>query len=233
AKELMESLGASFIVTGEVLGQRPMSQNIRAMKIIEKEAGVEGYVLRPLSAKLLEPTIPEKMGWVDRESLFAIKGRSRKVQIALAHKLGIYEFPNAAGGCLLTDPIFSKRLKDLLTHTPNPTLNDIELLKVGRHFRLSPQAKLVVGRDKLENQKILLLKLPSDFILKVNEFVGPISLVRGELNDDLLNLAASITVRYSDAPKDRPVLVDVKKEERSWELRVTSIDEERIKPYRI
>ncbi|MDW8045446.1 MAG: tRNA (5-methylaminomethyl-2-thiouridylate)-methyltransferase, partial [Nitrososphaerota archaeon] len=132
-----------------------------------------------------------------------------------------------------TDPIFSKRLKDLLTHTPNPTLNDIELLKVGRHFRLSPQAKLVVGRDKLENQKILLLKLPSDFILKVNEFVGPISLVRGELNDDLLNLAASITVRYSDAPKDRPVLVDVKREERSWELRVTSIDEERIKPYRI
>ncbi|MEM2750705.1 MAG: hypothetical protein QXH53_03430 [Nitrososphaerales archaeon] len=233
AKELMEKIGASFIVTGEVLGQRPMSQNAKAMKIIEREAGVEGYVLRPLSAKLLELTIPEKMGWVNREALLAIRGRSRKAQIELAHKLGINEVPNPAGGCLLTDPAFSKRLKDLLQYNPNPTLNDIELLKLGRHFRLSSKAKLIVGRNKVENQKLLLLHSPSDFILEVEGFMGPISLLRGIVDNDLLNLAASITVRYSDAPKDRSVMVNVKSEGKNWKLLANIIDEDKIKTYRI
>jgi len=124
----------SFVATGDVLGERPMSQNKQALELIEKEAGLAGYLLRPLSAKLLKPTIPEKLGWVDREKLLDIRGRSRKRQIALAQKYKIKKYPTPAGGCLLTDLEFGKRLKELFKIYPKCDGNDIELLKLGRHF---------------------------------------------------------------------------------------------------
>ncbi|MEW6007462.1 MAG: hypothetical protein AB1595_04845 [bacterium] len=159
AKAYMEELGASFVISGEVLGERPMSQRRRAMEIIEQDSGLTGLVLRPLSAKLFSPTIPEKEGWVEREKLLAITGRSRKPQMKLAEDLGITDYPCPAGGCLLTDPKFASKMKDLLKYNPDFTMNDVWLLKLGRHFRLSHLTKLIVGRNEKENKGIKQLSL--------------------------------------------------------------------------
>ncbi|MEP0826850.1 MAG: tRNA (5-methylaminomethyl-2-thiouridylate)-methyltransferase [Nitrososphaera sp.] len=210
AKEHMERTGADFVITGEVLFQRPMSQNNRALNIIEKEAGMEGKVLRPLSAKHLPPTDAEKAGLIKRENLGDIKGRSRKGQLALAKHFGIAEPPNAAGGCLLTDPAFSKRVEDIMEHSADiPTLNDIELLKVGRHFRLTPDAKLVVGRNKDENEVIKALVVEGDAVIETKDHVGPTCILRGKHDDDLVARAAAIALRYSDAPKDVKSIVRI------------------------
>lgn len=198
AKAYMEEVKADFIITGEVLGQRPMSQYRRAMKIIEEESGLAGLVLRPLSAKLLEPTLPEQRGWVNREYLLSISGRSRKPQISLAHSLQINEYPCAAGGCLLTDKQFAKRLKDLLTFTKNPTLNDIQLLKVGRHFRLSEKLKVIVGRNEEENKRLAILAEDEDIKLTVVNGKGPFVICRGIMTQDALLKSASIAAKYAD-----------------------------------
>ncbi|MEM2855891.1 MAG: hypothetical protein QW416_02155 [Candidatus Nitrosocaldaceae archaeon] len=200
AKKYMEEIGAEFIITGEVLGQRPMSQNKRALKIIELEGDLEGKVLRPLSGKNLEPIEAEKKGIIDRNKLLSIRGRSRKTQFRLAKELGIVEYPNAAGGCLLTDPQFSKRVKDLLKYVNKPTLNDIELLKIGRHFRLD-NSKLIVGRNKEENEKIKALALDDDILLETRDYKGPVGLLRKDPND--IMQASMIVLRYSDAPKNK------------------------------
>ena len=197
AKKYMEESGAAFIVTGEVLGQRPMSQRRDAMQLIEKEAGLGGLVLRPLSAKVLPITIPEREGWVDREKMLKFQGRSRKPQIELANHYGIHDYPCPAGGCLLTDPGFAKRMKDLMVHVPNFSLNDVHLLKMGRHFRFSNGVKLVVGRNEEENQKIKTYSLEKDFLLKVSGFPGPLSLLRGKLDEGDIEKAAAITAHYS------------------------------------
>jgi tRNA-uridine 2-sulfurtransferase len=199
AKAYMEESGAAFIVTGEVLGQRPMSQRKDAIHLIEKEAGLEGIILRPLSAKVLPTTIPEKEGWVDRVKLLKFHGRSRKPQIELAEHYGIHDYPCPAGGCLLTDPGFAKRMKDLMVHVPNFSLNDVHLLKMGRHFRLSPGVKLVVGRNEEENQKIQTFAQGEDILLKVSNFPGPLSLLRGKLDQENIERAAAITAHYSKA----------------------------------
>ena len=199
AKAYMEESGAAFIVTGEVLGQRPMSQRRDAMRLIEKEAGLEGFILRPLSAKVLPVTVPEKEGWVDREKLLKIQGRSRKPQIEMADHYGIHDYPCPAGGCLLTDSGFSKRMKDLMVHDPAFSLNDVHLLKMGRHFRFSHEVKLVVGRQEEENQKIQTFAQGEDVLLKVSSFPGPLSLLRGKLDEGDIEKAAAITAHYSKA----------------------------------
>jgi tRNA-specific 2-thiouridylase len=199
AKAYLEETGASFIVTGEVLGERPMSQRRDAMRLIEKEAGLDGLILRPLSAKLLPVSIPEKEGWVDREKLLKIQGRSRKPQIQLADHFGIRDYPCPAGGCLLTDPGFAKRMKDLILYHPDFFLNDVHLLKLGRHFRLSPKLKLVVGRNEEENQKVQTFSQEGDILFKVSRYPGPLSLLRGEAGETDIENAAAITVRYSKA----------------------------------
>jgi tRNA-uridine 2-sulfurtransferase len=203
AKEHMKKTNADFVITGEVLFQRPMSQNNRALHIIEKETSMERKVLRPLSAKHLPPTDAEEMGLINRENMGDIKGRSRKGQLTLAKHFGISEPPNAAGGCLLTDPSFSKRVKDILDHCADiPTLNDIELLKVGRHFRIRHDAKLVVGRNKDENEVIKSLVADGDIIIEVKDYVGPTCILRCKNYDDSLVIkCAAIAARYSDAPK--------------------------------
>ena len=179
AAEYMREIGGSFLFTGEVLGQRPMSQHRRAIDIIDKESGVAGLILRPLSARLFAETVSEKEGWVDRESLLAISGRSRKPQIALASQKGINDFRCPAGGCLLTDAHFARRLKNYLDNIEKPSCADIPLLKVGRHFRLENGETIVVARDDREGLRLLELRRHGSTILAPNNFSGPVVLFRG------------------------------------------------------
>jgi len=199
ARDFREMTGADFIITGEVLGQRPMSQRRDSLDIIDREAGLKGLVLRPLSAQLLKPTIPEERGIVDRELLYNFSGRSRKPQMALAREFGLTEYPAPAGGCLLTEPNYSYRLRELLAHDPNPSLLDLRLLRVGRHFRLSPGCKIIVGRNKTENENLLKLAESGDALVRVLGHGSPLTLVRGGGDGDILLTAASICARYSDA----------------------------------
>lgn len=196
AGEYMKESGASFIITGEVLGERPMSQRLEAMKLIETQSGLEGMIVRPLSAALLEPSIPEKEGWIDRSKLLAIRGRSRKPQIELAASYNIKNYPCPAGGCLLTDRIFASRMRDLVEHVPDFTINDVNLLKVGRHFRLSPGVKAVVGRDEAECSRIEALNREKDILLEDADRPGPLTLIRGEADQKEIELAAAIAARY-------------------------------------
>jgi hypothetical protein len=203
ARQHMEETGAAFVFTGEVLGQRPMSQHHRAMRIIERESGLEGRLLRPLSARLLEPTVPEREGVVDRDQLLAIEGRSRRPQMTLAEEWGISDYPCPAGGCRLTDPGFARRMRDLVRFRPDFDLKDVLLLRVGRHFRISPWAKAVAGRDEGENQAILMWKGDGDILFEVAGCGSPVTLLRGRAGEDEILLAAAITARYSDAGGDQ------------------------------
>jgi len=192
-----------FLATGDVLGERPFSQNKNALELIEKKSGVESYLLRPLSAKLLKETIPEKEKWIDREKLKDFQGRSRKRQIALAREWKIKNYPTPAGGCLLTDPSFSVRVRELIKKWPNCNIDDIALLKVGRHF-WEGSIKIIVGRNEGENIMIEKLKRKGDIILKPKTFKGPTILIRRkekELDSDelleSLKMAKNLMIRYS------------------------------------
>ncbi|MCX8189081.1 MAG: tRNA 4-thiouridine(8) synthase ThiI [Nitrososphaeria archaeon] len=207
AKKIMEEEKADFIATGEVLGQRPFSQTITYLKRIDSEADVEGLVLRPLSAKLLPETIPEKLGLVDRERLFGIRGKSRKVQLDLAKSFGITDYPSPAGGCLLTEPAFGRRFNDLKNHNPNFSLKDTILLKFGRHFRINDDTKVIIGRNKEENEEMIKYVEPEDIVFEVVEYKGPVGLYFGRVEESLLLRAASIIVAYSKAPKNTLIKV--------------------------
>ncbi|UNC90671.1 tRNA 4-thiouridine(8) synthase ThiI [Candidatus Contubernalis alkaliaceticus] len=232
AGQYMEKIGAQFIITGEVLGERPKSQNYKALEIVARESGYEGLLLRPLSARQLSPTIPEQKGWVDREKLGDIQGRSRKPQMALAKKYELKEYPSPAGGCLLTVEGFSQKLKDLLADNPDPQRLEIELLKVGRHFRLAPGIKLVVGRNHEENNTIESLAQLGDRILKAANIPGPTALYRGE--GDYLPTAAALTARYSDAEGESvPVIVTRVGKEGQEEITVKPLEDKKIAVLRI
>lgn len=196
AKEYMGEVGASFLVTGEVLGERPMSQRRDALNIIEKNAGVRGILLRPLSAKLLPPTLPEQEGVVDREKLFDIRGRSRKPQFALAKQFGIKEYPNPSGGCLLTDPGFTKRVRDLIAHE-GLTVEGLRLLKTGRHFRIGEATKLIIGRDDGENEELAPLAKNGDVCFRLKDHEGPFSILRGPLDEEMIKLSAEIIAQHT------------------------------------
>ncbi|HIE06042.1 MAG TPA: DUF814 domain-containing protein, partial [bacterium (Candidatus Stahlbacteria)] len=208
AKEMMDEFGASFLITGDVVGQRPMSQNKKALAEIEKSSGVEGILLRPLSARILPMTIPEKKGWVDRARLYGISGRSRKVQFQLAERFGVKNFPQPAGGCLLTDPIYSRKVKDLIDHKILNTDN-ITLLKIGRHFRIGEQSRLIVGRNKEENEQLPHLTKSGDLVLTVSSIPGPTAILRGIANREILKIATGIVARYSDH-SNRSVKIEIK-----------------------
>jgi tRNA U34 2-thiouridine synthase MnmA/TrmU len=240
AKEHMEKIGADFIITGEVLGQRPMSQNGNALKIIENETQTNGKIVRPLSFRHLPVTDAEVQGLVKREKLGDIKGRSRRGQLQLAKKYDIADPPNAAGGCLLTDPAFSKRVRDLYDHSKDtpPDMNDVELLKIGRHFRLSDNTKLIVGRNKLENEILESLKLEDDIIIEVSNHVGPTCLLRTKKQSQKeIEIAASTALRYSDSPKDELSNVRVrmgpKNDDEEKELKVNPIEDKILNQMRI
>jgi tRNA U34 2-thiouridine synthase MnmA/TrmU len=208
AKAIMEAEEADFVFTGEVLGQRPKSQRRDTLRIIERESGLDGRLLRPLSAKLLPPTIPEREGLVDRERLEAISGRSRGRQMELAEELGIEDYPQPAGGCCyLTDESFGKKFFDVLDareaagEERRIRREDVVLLSTGRHFRLSPRAKLVVGRTEVENA-LLEHHVDGRARLEARDVLGPVALVEGEPTWEERVLAARIVARYGKG-KDR------------------------------
>ncbi|MDD3274567.1 MAG: tRNA 4-thiouridine(8) synthase ThiI [Candidatus Omnitrophica bacterium] len=198
AKELMVSLGAGFVVSGEVLGQRPMSQNKQSLRLIQEKSGLGELLLRPLSAHFFPPSLAEKNGWVRREDLLDFNGRLRTPQMRLADKLGLRDYATPAGGCLLTDPCFSKRLSGLIKRE-GLTLDNLELLKIGRHFRLGDKTRLVVGRDEKENLLLKQLARSGDYLFSPPEdLAGPDSLARGAMDEELIFLASQITSAYAD-----------------------------------
>ncbi|OPX39373.1 MAG: tRNA 4-thiouridine(8) synthase ThiI [Desulfobacteraceae bacterium 4484_190.1] len=209
AGEMLDKEGTAFVITGEVLGQRPMSQNIKALSMVAHESGLGALLLRPLSAGHLPPTIPEEKGWVKRELLMDFHGRSRKPQIALAKRLNINDYPNPAGGCLLTEKGFSRRLKDLISFSSPLLVSEIELLKLGRHFRINAGTKLVAGRNEKENELIHSLSGDQDIILTTISVPGPVVLVSGDLSDLSFEISAAITAAYSDAEDGREIPVRI------------------------
>lgn len=202
----MQDIGANFLITGEVLGERPMSQNKASLGLVAKLSGYQGLILRPLSAQLLTPTIPETQGWVDRSKLLDISGRGRTRQMQLAEHYGILEYPTPAGGCLLTQENFSKRMRRLLAIKPESEINEFEILKVGRHFYLGDNVLLVVGRNHAENERLNNLVSGDDYLLKVLNRPGPLGLIRPLGADEAVDvdMAAAIVARYSDA-RDLPL----------------------------
>lgn len=210
--EYMNEVGASFVFSGEVLGERPMSQRRETMQLIEREAGLSGKLLRPLCAQYLEPTIPEIEGIVDRNRLLAIQGRSRKPQILLAQERGINDYPCPAGGCRLTDPHFAKRFRDALEHGED-SIDEISLLRYGRHFRLPNGVKVIVGRDEIENNRLKTLSKDEDSVLEVACHPGPITLLRNSKAPRDIEVAAALCVSFSDYKGEEPVAVKVADEE--------------------
>jgi len=206
AKVYAKKIKAEIIATGEVLGERPMSQHLKALKIIERETKLERKILRPLSAKILEPTEYEKKRLIKRDLLLGIKGRSRKKQLELAKKYKIKDFLTPAGGCLLTNKEFCVKLKDHLEYEKKLSLKDIQVLKLGRHFRVG-NSKLIVGRNKEENKA--LEKLKKRFML-IKPFVkGPTGLFKGNKKD--IKKAAQIVLRYSDIENKKKEKIKINK----------------------
>jgi tRNA U34 2-thiouridine synthase MnmA/TrmU len=201
AGKIMRAEGYDLVATGEILGQRPMSQNLQSLKIIEKETGLEGRLLRPLSAKLLDETEIEKQGLVSREQLLDISGRSRKRQIELVQELDIKYYPSPGGGCLLTEMEFGKKLKKLLAEIKRPSASDFALLQVGRIFWID-KTRIIVGRNSVDNEKLGELQETEDKLLELQDFSGPLVLVRGKITEDIMNEAKKITAKYSRYTKE-------------------------------
>ncbi|OGP71655.1 MAG: tRNA 4-thiouridine(8) synthase ThiI [Deltaproteobacteria bacterium RBG_13_58_19] len=222
AGALMLAEGFDFLFTGEVLGQRPMSQNRGSLNLVARESGFPELVLRPLSAKLLKPTQPELLGWVDRERLLDLSGRGRKRQMALAREYGISSYPAPAGGCLLTDPGYALRLKELLKHRETVSPRELELLKWGRHFRLPGGAKAIVGRTHRENEALMSLTAPEDLVLDLQNYPGPKVLLPGGASSEEIEEAAGLAAAYGDAPTGAEVAVVVQGDNHSRLVHLTT-----------
>ncbi len=201
AKGLMPKYDASFIITGEVIGQRPMSQRADAIRNVTKLAGDEegGIILRPMSAKLMTPTIPEKEGWVDREKLLGIEGRNREVQLRLAREWGFEEYESPGGGCLLTESSFEQKIRDVIAHEKF-TVADIDVLKAGRHLRLPEGAKLVIGRNKEDNEQLKKIQNEKFMFARANDIPGPVALLSKTATASDKELAARLILTYTKTP---------------------------------
>jgi len=233
AKKMMEEESADLVVTGEVLGERPMSQRRDALNIIQKGSGLNGYLLRPLSAKILDETIPEQEGKIDRDKLYDFSGRGRTPQFELAKKFGITEYFTPAGGCLLTDPLFSKRLKDLMKNEGLSAKN-IKLLKQGRHFRIDSKTKVIVGRDEDDNEKILQAKEDSDVIMRLKEKAGPYVLLRGDISWPNIEEAAGFCVSHSKFRDPSGEILEYwQREEEKKEITAVPLDKVEIEKKRV
>ncbi len=197
AKKMMPEIGASFLVTGEVVGQRPMSQRRDTLRVIERDSGCEGILVRPLCAKNLEQTQAERDGLIDRDQLHAFSGRTRTQQMKLADQFGITDYPSPAGGCILADPILSARIQEYYKKNKRIVPADILLLMVGRQFRLPSGGWLVVGRDEKQNDKIEALRQPDDWLLQPSVIPGPTAILRHSRNPEELEIAAALVARYA------------------------------------
>ncbi len=215
AKEIMEEVGASFIITGEVLGQRPMSQRRDTILKIEREAGLSGLIIRPLSAQHFEPTRFEIEGIVDRSRVLSIEGRSRNIQIKLAERYNITDYPCPAGGCLLTDKRFAEKLKDYFKYNNNDDdyMRQIEFLKIGRHFRLKNGVKVILGRDNFENERLIVLNRGEMPVIE-SDFPGPIAILNGEITDENLAFVVAALCHFNNKVPENPEFFIVKKDRR-------------------
>ncbi len=212
AKNLMKELNASFVITGEVLGQRPMSQRRDALDVIERDADMRGMILRPLSATLLQPTKAELQGLVQRDKLLGISGRSRAVQLQLAERFGIRGYSTPAGGCLLTDKNFAEKLRDLFEDSQAVTLDDVRLLTIGRHYRMDSGIKIVLGRDNEENT-MLLSMAPNGYRLFVpHGFPGPVALLTGYPTQAIKQTIGRLIITYSKHVPGRSYRIQYDKE---------------------
>jgi tRNA-specific 2-thiouridylase len=230
----MQAHGFDFLFSGEVLGQRPMSQNSNSLRYVAKHSGFADFILRPLSARRLPPTLMEENGMVDRKQLLDFSGRSRKPQMALATEWGVSDYPSPAGGCLLTDPGFAKRLKDMFHHGDELQTDALHLLKYGRHMRLGGTAKIIVGRTKQDNESIAHhVNAEKDTVLKVEGYPGPIVIIPGGSTKEITFLAACICAGYSKAPLDSPVGVLVVKGNHKERLSVLPISPQEAKRFLI
>ncbi|MHC4606366.1 MAG: tRNA 4-thiouridine(8) synthase ThiI [Planctomycetota bacterium] len=233
AKAVLEEQEGCCVVTGEVLGQRPMSQGRRQFALMEKETGLKRMILRPLTAKLLDPTRAEEEGLVDRERLLDIGGRGRTRQYELAERFGIEDIPQPAGGCLLTEAGFAAKLAELWERDPGAGLDEVALLRAGRHFRTPGGSRIVVGRNEGDNERIVALARAADAVLRLRDHIGPVTLVRGACTDADLRLAAALTARYGDAPGGEPVPVGVELGGASDTITVSAIGDAEIEPLRV
>jgi tRNA-uridine 2-sulfurtransferase len=234
AKEYMAECGADFVITGEVLGQRPMSQRRDTLNLIERESGLAGLLLRPLSARHFNPTIPEQEGWVDRSRLLAIQGRSRKEQMQLADELDVTNYPCPAGGCLLTELSFVSKIRDVFDHSDALNLRDFRLLKVGRHFRIGPRTKVIIGRNESENHLLEHAMQEGEAALRWLEGSSPLGIVTGIINEDLLHTASGVMLRYTKADKGSECMVFAKMEGGDRNLNVANLyNDDRIEALRI
>ncbi|MCX7591062.1 MAG: tRNA 4-thiouridine(8) synthase ThiI [Kiritimatiellae bacterium] len=228
AGELMEEKRFQFLCTGEVLNERPMSQTRQSLVIVARDSGYADLVLRPLSAKLLPETLPERLKWVDRERLLALSGRNRKPQLELAARYGLADFPAPAGGCRLTDPNFARRVRDLRSHEGLGGVRALQLLRVGRHFRLSDRVKLIVGRNAMDNATLESSVELYDLLLKVQNVPGPTALIPISAREDEIRLAAAICARYADSEPGCPVIVRVRAATGERTLEVTPATPEEV-----
>lgn len=232
ARKTMHEKGADFVFTGEVLGQRPMSQRRDTLDLIEKRSGLEGRLLRPLSAKLLRKTIPEERGLLDREKLLDISGRSRKRQLEMAKLMNWQDFPSPGGGCLLTDPCFARRLSSLLNKSIfRPDM--IKWLKTGRHFDLAEHTWVIVGRDKRENNMLQEMAGIDEIIIRTVSVPGPVTVIIGEATQEIIDLAAAITVSYSDVKVGEESYICVVSADYRQERVAKSVSREAFTMYRI
>jgi tRNA U34 2-thiouridine synthase MnmA/TrmU len=234
AKEYMAESGADFVITGEVLGQRPMSQRRDTLRVIERESGLEGLLLRPLSAKHFTPTIAETEGWVDRDKLLSIHGRSRKEQMELAEELDVKNYPCPAGGCMLTEVSFAPKVKDIFDHSDSLNMRDFRLLKLGRHFRLGPRTKLLVGRNEAENATLTAHMLQGEASIRWIDGGSPLGVVMGVVTPEILDTAGKIVLRYTRAENGSACAVKVNRSDAEEILRVTnSFGDPELEQYRI
>ncbi|GAM11270.1 tRNA-specific 2-thiouridylase MnmA [Geobacter sp. OR-1] len=234
AKEYMVESGADFVITGEVLGQRPMSQRRDTLRVIERESGLEGLLLRPLSAKHFTPTVPENEGWVDRAKLLAIQGRSRKDQMELAEELDVKNYPCPAGGCMLTEVSFAPKVKDVFDHSDELNMRDFRLLKLARHFRLGKRTKLLVGRNEAENNALTAQMHPGEATVRWLDGSSPLGVVMGEISPEILEIAGKIVLRYTKAENGMSCTVKVNRSDSEELLSVTNTySEPEIEQFRV
>jgi len=232
AGELMQETGADFVATGEVVGQRPMSQHKNTLIHIENST-LKGRLLRPLSAKLLEPTIPETEGIIDREKLYDISGRGRTRQIELAKALGIKDFSSPAGGCLFTDKFIADRIKDLLKYNPDFEQSELYLLKIGRHFRINPSLRIVLSKNEMDTQELEKYENNSDYFFKPG-FSGPSVYAKGKMSDEDINIINSIICRYGKPSPEENVINIYSSRNLFKEVKTVSpISDSELKKYRI
>jgi len=233
AGELLDEQGFHFLATGEVLNERPMSQTRRGLDVVASHSGRQDLIVRPLSAGLLPETEPERRGWVDRSRLLRLQGRGRKNQMRLAEQYGLKNYPSPAGGCRLTEPNFSRRLKDLKEHEGLNGVRSIELLRVGRHFRISDNVKAVVGRNEADNAAIEGLAELYDLLLTTEGMPGPTVLLPMTADRDAVSLGAAICARYADCPGGEQVNVRIRSSREVRHVSVKPAVEEEVARFRI